>query len=187
VLNEVDKEFTMNYYSYWEHCVSKIENGNIDEAVTYATETAKQLNISEALIEKIFSVNLKSYEKKIDENMNQCIDRAKNENADALCLYYSLDNGWNSTMYICKGYTKENSNWIGASRSWIDIGKARGFSGIYKKEAESAFFCDEISSGICILLMLRTTIAFYNVVSNYKNCDLKFCITCTESDFVRVG
>gem|GEM_PF-6686326 len=35
--------------------------------------------------------------------------------------------------------------------------------------------------------MLRTTIAFYNVVSNYKDYDLKLCITCTESDFVRVA
>ena len=177
----------MDYYNYWENCVAKIESGYIDEAVNYAIKTAKRLNVPNDLIKRIFSVNLKSYEKKIDERMGQCIDRAKNENAEALCLYYSLDNCWDSTMYICKGYNKENNEWIGASRIWIDIGKARGFSGIYKKEAEAAFFCDDISSGICILLMLRTTIAFYNIVSNYKDSGLKFCITCTEDDFVRVG
>lgn len=177
----------MKYYNHWESCIAKIENGDIDGAINYAIETALQLKVSKKLVDKIFSVNLKSYEKKIDEQMKLCIERAKDENAEAMCLYYSLDNGWDSTMYFCKGYTKENSSWIGASRSWIDIGKARGFSGIYKKEAESAFFCDEISSGICILLMLRTTIAFYSVASNYKNCGLKLCITCTESDFVRVS
>lgn len=177
----------MNNYKHWKSCVEKIENGDIDGAINYALETAQQLKVPKELVDRIFAVNLKSYEKKIDGLMIQCIQRAKDENAEALCLYYSLDNGWDSTMYICKGYTKNNSAWIGASRSWIEIGKARGFSGIYKKDAESAFFCDEISSGICILLMLRTTLAFYHVAINYKDCDLKLCITCTESDFVRVN
>lgn len=177
----------MEYYTYWKNCMAKLENHKIDEATNYALEIAIKLNVPKELVDKIFSINLKSYEKKIDAQMNQCIQRANDENAEALCLYYSLDNGWDSTMYICKGYTKENNNWIGTSRSWIEIGKARGFSGIYKKEAESAFFCDEISSGICILLMLRTTIAFYNIAINYKDCGLKLCITCTNSDFVRIS
>ena len=177
----------MQYYDFWESCMTKIENNDIDGATNFAHETAIQLGVPKDLIEKIFSVNLKSYEKKIDEYMPQCVQRAKEEQAEALCLYYSLDNGWDSTMYICKGYTKKNSGWIGNSRSWVEIGKARGFSGIYKKEAEAAFFCDKISAGICMLLMLRTSIAFYNVASNYRNCGLKLCITCTESDFIRVG
>lgn len=176
----------MKYYKHWEKCIDLIEKRQIENATNYALKIATELDLPQALIDRIMSVNLKSYEKNIEAKMDECINRAKSENAEALCLYYSLDNGWDSTMYICKGYTKENCDWISISRSWIDIGKARGFSGIYKKEAESAFFVDKISSGICILLMLRTTIAFYNVAQKFLNCGLKFCISATENDFIRV-
>lgn len=118
--------------------------------------------------------------------MKQCIQRARDEQAKALCLYYSMDNGWESTIYICKDFNRVNTTWISASRSWIDIGKARGFSGIYKKEAEAAFLANDISTGICILLMLRTTLAFKDVTDRYKDCGLHICITCTGSDFVQL-
>jgi len=131
--------------------MTKIESGDIEGATTFALETAIQLDVPKDLIDKIFSVNLKSYEKKIDEYMPQCIQRAKEENAEALCLYYSLDNGWDSTMYICKGYTKENSGWIGASRSWIvgglelqevglKLGKREAFPVSIKKKQSQRFF-----------------------------------------------
>ena len=174
------------FYIYWEECVKKIHKNQIIEAEEYGLRIAKKLNVSTELVNKILSINLKSFEKIIDEKMNECIERAREEDGEALCLYYDLDNGWESTMYICKNYTDKNSHWISKSRSWVDIGKVRGFSGIYKKEAGSAFFIDNISSGICILVMLRTTLAFYNTVKKYNNLGLKFCITCTESDFVRV-
>ena len=176
----------MKYYKYWEHCVSKIEDNKITEAIDYARKKALELNVPTELVNKIFSVNLDSFEKKINSNMSECIERGKNENAKALCLYYSLDNGWDSTIYIDKEYSKINNHWIGTSGSFVEIGKARGFSGIYKKDAEAAFFADDISTGICILLMLRTTIAFYNVTINYKDCGFKLCITCTDGDFVTV-
>jgi len=172
------------YYHYWEECVKKLEAGEISEAICYASDIAKKLTVSDDLIEKIFSINLSSYEKKIDNNMLESIKRAKDTDSKALCLYYSLDNGFDSTIYICKDYTRENNSWIGVNGNWIDIGKARGFSGIYKKDAESAFFADDISSGICILLMLRITVAFYNVAIKYKDCGFKLCVTCTEDDFV---
>jgi len=174
------------YYPYWEKCVKKLEVGRIDDAICYASDIATKLTVNDKLIKKIFSINLLSYEKKIDNNMAESIKRAKNTNSKALCLYYSLDNGFDSTIYICKDYTTENNSWIGVSGNWIDIGKARGFSGIYKKDAESAFFADDISSGICILLMLRITVAFYNVAIKYKDCGLKLCVTCTEDDFVNL-
>lgn len=176
----------MNYYKHWQTCIQFIEKDQIEDAENFALTSATQLGVTQELISKIKNVSLKSYEKKIEEKMDECIQRATSENAEALCLYYSLDNGWDSTIYISKEYSKENSHWISASRSWIDIGKARGFSGIYKKDAESAFFSDKISSGICILLMLRTTIAFYNVTRKFRDFGLKLCITATESDFVRV-
>lgn len=175
-----------NYYKNWETCVEFIEKGEIKNAENFALTVASELTVPQDLINKIMAVNLKSYEKKIEGKMDECIQQANSKKAEALCLYYSLDNGWDSTIYICKNYSKENNQWISGSRDWIDIGKARGFSGIYKKDAESAFFADKISSGICILLMLRTTVAFYNVAQKFKNCGLKLCITATESDFVRV-
>lgn len=101
--------------------------------------------------------------------MEVCIQRAKDEQVKAICLYYSMDNGWESTLYICKDFSKKESLWISAFRSWIDIGKVRGFSGIYKKEAKFAFLADDISSGICILLMVWTNIAFKNVADKYKD------------------
>jgi hypothetical protein len=176
----------MKRYKQWQICMAKIEDGNIEDAIDHARKIAPKLNVPQELIERIFAVNLKSACQKIDDKMEECIQRAKDENAKALCLWYSLDNGWDSTIYICKDYSHDNNQWITGTRSWINIGKIRGFSGFYKKEAESAFFADDISSGIVLLLMLRTTIAFYNIAQKYKNCGLKICISCTESDFVRV-
>ncbi|MFP3591395.1 hypothetical protein [Chryseobacterium sp. SIMBA_038] len=176
----------MNYYKHWESCIDQIEKGQIENATLYALKIAVKLDVSQVLIDRIMSINLKSYEKKVEAQMDECLKRAKLENAEALCLYYNLDNGWDSTIYICKEYTDENSYWISKSRSWIEIGKTKGFSGIYKIDAQSAFFGDKISSGICILLMLRTTISFYNVAQKFSDCGMKICITATESDFVRV-
>lgn len=176
----------MKNYKYWENCIALLEKGKIEDAMGYALDIALKLEVTKELIDKIMAVSLKGYEKKIEGKMNECIERAHAENAETLCLYYSLDNGWDSTIYICKDYTKENNDWISNSKSWVEIGKARGFSGIYKNDAEAAFFADKISSGICTLLMLRTTIAFYNVAQKFSDCGLKLCITATDSDFVRV-
>lgn len=176
----------MENYQHWEICMKLIEEGRIDESVSHANDIAEQLSVPKELIDRINAVNLKSFEKRIESKMSDCIQRAHSENAEALCLYYSLDNGWDSTMYVCKDFSPDSYRWISASRSWIDIGKARGFAGIYKHEAESAFFCDDVSSGICLLLMLRTTIAFYNVAMKHQQCGLILCITGTESDFVRI-
>lgn len=177
----------MKNYKYWETCIELIENGKTEEATRFALEIATKLGLSEKLVKKIMNVSLKSFEKKIEGKMDDCIKKAKEENADALCLYYSLDNGWDGTIYLCKDYTKENSHWISKSKSWMDIGKTRGFSEIYKKNAESAFFANKVSSGICILLMLRTTLAFYHVAQKFSDSGLKVCITATDSDFVRVA
>ncbi|MEO8535657.1 MAG: hypothetical protein ABI441_18010 [Flavobacterium sp.] len=174
------------YYKHWETCVQFIEKGEIENAENFALTVAAKLTLGQELITRIMTVNLSSYERKIEEKIEECIKSSINENTEALCLYYDLDNGWDSIIYICENYTKEDGEWISDSRNVIEIGRGRGFSTIYKKEAESAFFADEISSGICILLMLRTTIAFYNIAGKFKSCGLKFCITCTESDFVRV-
>ncbi|SHM28745.1 hypothetical protein [Chryseobacterium polytrichastri] len=176
----------MKNYKYWENCIALLEKGQIQDAINYALDIAVKLKVPKEIIDKIMTVNLKGYENKIEHKMKECIGLANIENAEALCLYYSLDDGWQSTMYICKDYTKENNDWIFKSKNWVEIGKARGFSGIYKNNAESAFFADEMSSGICTLLMLRTTIAFYTIAEKFSDCGLKLCITATESDFVRV-
>ena len=174
------------YWAYWDTCVSYLESGKVNEAVEYARQIAEKLQVSKTLINRIFAVNLSSYSSKINSYMEQCLSKARDEHAKALCLYYSLDNGWDSTIYICKDFTRKNTNWISNSKSWIDVGKARGFSGIYKKEAKSAFLVDERSTGICILLMLMTTIAFKEVVDKYKDVGLYMCITCTDSDFIQL-
>lgn len=177
---------SQKYWKYWKQCISYLESNDSEKAIEYAKDIAKRLKLPSTLINRIFAVNLSSYSNKINGYMDQCIQRARAEKAKALCLYYSMDNGWESTIYICKDFSREKGSWIGASRSWIDIGKARGFSGIYKNEAEAAFLADDISAGICILLMLRTTLAFKDVTEQYKDCGLHICITCTESDFVQL-
>lgn len=177
----------MRNYKYWETCIDLIESRKIEEATHFVLETTSKLGLSKELVEKIMTVSLKGFEKKIEGKMKDCLEKAREENAEALCLYYSVDNGWDSTMYICKGYTKENSSWISESKNWIELGKTRGFSEIYKKTAESAFFTNKISSAVCILLMFRTSIAFYNVAQKFPDCGFKLCITATESDFVRVA
>ncbi|MFC4805179.1 hypothetical protein [Filifactor villosus] len=173
------------YWKCWEECISYLEEKNKLEIIAFSKELAQKFGVSSELMEKIFAVDLKSYSKKIDHYMEQCIERAKKESARALCLYYDIENGWDSTIYICKEFTRDNNQWI-SSKIWIEIGKARGFSGIYKKEAHGAFFADDISTGICILLMVRTTLAFKEVVEKYKDCGLHIGITCTDSDFVKV-
>ncbi len=175
-----------DYWAYWEKCISLFEKAGPEKAFEYAKDIAKRLHVPDALINRILAVNLSAYSAKIDGLMEECIRRAKDEKAKALCLYYDMDSGWESTMYICKDFSKKSNSWIGASRSWIDIDKARGLSGIYKKEADSAFLADDTSTGICILLMLKTALAFKVTADKYGDCGLHICITCTESDFIRL-
>ena len=176
----------MEYYNHWEKCVKRIEQNQIEKAIEYALEISSKMNVPQELIDRIFAVNLQSYEKKIEKHLVECLQLGQQSKAQAILLYYSLDNGWDSAFYICKDFNKDNNEWLFPPISRVGIGKARGFSGIYKKEAESAFFADDISSGICILLMLRTTIAFYNVAVKYKDRGIKLCVSCTEDDFVLI-
>lgn len=110
-----------------------IETGRVAEVEKYAKEIALELGLTQQLIDRIFTVNLKCFEKKIDDVIGNVILRAQAEHAKALCLYYDIDNSWDSTIYICKNYCQEDNTWITDSRSWVDIGKIRRFSGIYKK------------------------------------------------------
>lgn len=108
---------TENYWEYWRTCISYLEKSSSEEAIKYAKELARKLNVPEVLVSRIFAVNLSSYSAKISSSMEQCIQRAKDEQAKAVCLYYSMDNGWESTIYICKDFCRKESSWISASRS----------------------------------------------------------------------
>ncbi|SES79535.1 hypothetical protein [Thorsellia anophelis] len=180
----------MNYYNYWSKCKELIESGNIAQAQEYVMDTAIALKLDNTLIDKILSVPLKKYQHTLEHYIPICIERAQAEQAKAICLFYDVDNGWDSTFYFCQEYHPVNHDWIAMSRSWINIGRARGLNGFYRKQAESAFFCDEISTAVCLLVMFKTTITFWHAIEKYldqcQNKDIKLCITCSDDDSVRL-
>lgn len=175
----------MDYYKYWEECSSMIENGQIDEAKTYIVGGAKKLGVSDEIIDKIFAVNLKRYENKLKKDFDEVLKQVT-ENTQAICLYYSVDNSWEGTYYICNTYDDNDINWFGSSRKWIDTARMRKFGDIFEREAESSFFSNPEGSGILSLLMYRTTVAFSNVIRQYKDLAFKIGISCDEDSFVKI-
>lgn len=175
----------MDYYKYWEECSSMLENGQIDEAKTYIVGEAKKLGVSDELIDKIFAVNLKRYENKLKKDFDELLKQVT-ENTQAVCLYYSVDNSWGGTYYICNTYDDNDINWFASSREWIDTARMRKFGEIFERDAESAFFSDPEGSGILSLLMYRTTVVFSNVIRQYKDLALKIGISCDEDSFVKI-
>ncbi len=105
----------MEYYKYWEECSSMIENGQIEEAQTYIVNAAKQLGVSDEIINKIFAVNLKRYENKLKKDFDEVLKQVT-EDTQAICLYYSVDNSWEGTYYICNTYDDNDINWFASSR-----------------------------------------------------------------------
>lgn len=166
----------MEYYKYWEECSSMIENGQIEEAKTYIVNAAKKLGVSDEIINKIFAVNLKRYENKLKKDFDEVLKQVT-EDTQAICLYYSVDNSWEGTYYICNTYDDNDINWFASSREWIDTARMRKFGEIFERDAESAFFSDPESSGILSLLMYRTTVTFSNVIKQYKDLALKVGIS----------
>ena len=175
----------MSYYKYWEECSSMIEKGQIDEAKTYIVGEAKKLGVSDGVIDKIFAVNLKRYENKLKRDFDKVLKQVT-ENTQAICLYYSVDNSWEGTYYICGTYDDNDIEWFASSREWIDTARMRKFGEIFERDAESAFFSDPEGSGILSLLMYRTAIAFSNVIRQYKDLALKVGISCDEDRFVKI-
>ena len=175
----------MEYYKYWEECSSMIENGQIEEAKTYIVNAAKKLGVSDEIINKIFAVNLKRYENKLKKDFDEVLKQVT-EDTQAICLYYSVDNSWEGTYYICNTYDDNDINWFASSREWIDTARMRKFGEIFERDAESAFFPDPESSGILSLLMYRTAVTFSNVIKQYKDLALKVGISCDEDSFVKI-
>lgn len=176
----------MNYYNYLNTFQKYIEKGNFAEAEKYAINVANQLKLNPDLIKKIIAVSLSSYQQRLEQYLPICLERAKVEQAKAICLYYDLDNGWDSTFFISQHYHPTNSDWISMSRSWINIGRVRGLNKFYRHEAQYAFFADEISTAICLLVISKTTMVFWHALEKFRDSEVKICITCTDSDFIRL-
>lgn len=175
----------MNYYKCWEKCSSIIEDGQIDKAEAYILGEAKKMGVSDEVTNKIFAVNLKRYENKLKKDFDEVLKHVTDD-IQAICLYYSVDDSWSGTYYLCNTYNDNDIEWFGNSRNWFDTGRMRKFGEIFERDAESAFFCDPVGSGILSLLMYRTTIAFVNVISQYKDLRLNIGISCDENSFVKI-
>lgn len=162
-----------------------IEKGRMDEAGAYVVGAAKKLGVSDGVIEKIFAVDLKRYENRLKRDFDELLTRATGSTR-AVCLYYSVDNGWEGTYYLCDTYDDDGIAWFASSREWIDTARMRKFGEIFERDAESAFFSDPEGSGILSLLMYRTTVAFSNVIGQYGDLALKVGISCDENSFVKI-
>lgn len=81
---------------------------------------------------------MKRYENKLKKDFDEVLKQVT-EDTQAICLYYSVDNSWEGTYYICNTYDDNDINWFASSREWIDTARMRKFGEIFERDAESAF------------------------------------------------
>ena len=177
----------MSYFDYLTRLSLLVSSGDIEGAHAYALRQAHEFNVPEEIIEKIAGYDTKTYRKKLDTGMKECLARLQEHAAKALYVYYDVDNGWNTCIYLCDTYEDTDPDcWFGRSRKWVDVGGLRKFASIYKHDAESAFFCDGLSTGIGLLLIVHTLRAIRDVVLPYEDRCPIVCAWCADDIYAKL-
>ncbi|MFB8427074.1 hypothetical protein ACFC4S_34595 [Priestia megaterium] len=138
-------------------------------------------NVESNEAERIHNINLDTFQMKVKISLEEAVHIVNEQSAKAIYFEYDMDNGWESTFFICNGYSsliEEDDDW---ASDWIDEIEGpsnKEFAQIYQ---ENGFDATEKARVITIFLIVRTLVAFTKAVKNIK-VDIPLCIGFHDQD-----
>ncbi|TPF19093.1 hypothetical protein [Priestia megaterium] len=131
--------------------------------------------------ERIHNINLDTFQTQVKSSLQEAGCIVNEQSAKAIYFEYDMDNGWESTFFICDGYSsilEEDDDW---ASDWIDEIEGpsnKEFAQIYQ---ENGFDATEKAKIITLFLIVRTLVAFVKAVKNIK-IDVPLCIGFHDQD-----
>ncbi|MFB8426641.1 hypothetical protein ACFC4S_32140 [Priestia megaterium] len=131
--------------------------------------------------ERIHNINLDTFQTQVKSSLQEAVHIVNAQSAKAIYFEYDMDSDWESTFFICDGYSslfEEDDDW---ASDWIDEIEGpsnKEFAQIYQ---ENSFDATEKERVITLFLIVRTLVAFAKAVKNIK-VDVPLCIGFHDQD-----
>jgi hypothetical protein len=138
-------------------------------------------NVESNEAERIHNINLDTFQMKVKSSLEEAVHIANEQSAKAIYFEYDMDNDWESTFFICDGYSslfEEDEDWASDWIEEIEGPSNKEFAQVYK---ENGFDTTEKARVIALFLIVRTLIAFAKAVKNIK-VDIPLCIGFHDQD-----
>ncbi|MCA1052863.1 hypothetical protein LCM14_23870 [Priestia aryabhattai] len=131
--------------------------------------------------ERIHNISLDTFQTQIKSSLQEAVRIVNEQSAKAIYFEYDMDSGWESTFFICDGYSsliEEDDDW---ASDWIDEIEGpsnKEFAQIYQ---ENGFDATEKAKAITLFLIVRTLVAFGTVAKSMK-LNVPLCIGFHDQD-----
>ncbi|MED4002543.1 hypothetical protein [Priestia aryabhattai] len=131
--------------------------------------------------ERIHNINLDTFQTQVKSSLQEAMHIVNEQSAKAIYFEYDMDNDWESTFFICDGYSsliEEDDDW---ASDWIDEIEGpnnKEFAQVYK---ENDFDATEKAKAITLFLIVRTLVAFGTVAKSMK-LNVPLCIGFHDQD-----
>ncbi|UYP05959.1 hypothetical protein [Priestia megaterium] len=138
-------------------------------------------NVEGNTAERIHNINLDTFQTQVKSSFQEAVRIVNEKSAKAIYFEYNMENNWESTFFICDGYSsllEEDDDW---ASDWIDEIEGpsnKEFAQIYQK---NGFDATEKARIITLFLIVRTLVAFAKAVKNIK-VDVPLCVGFHDQD-----
>ncbi|KAI9134035.1 hypothetical protein [Acaryochloris sp. CCMEE 5410] len=131
----------------------------------------------------IRNIDLSPYRDAISSSFALALSEAPKQPCAAIYLEYDLDNGWDSTFFICPQYhplEAKDDDWACYFEHSIDAASQDDFASIY---AQTDHFCNtNEATAITLYLIARTTEVINTVIHDHELPSVHICIGFHDQD-----
>ena len=130
---------------------------------------------------RIRNISLDIFQTKLKSSLQEALHIANEQSVEAIYFEYDMDNDWESTFFICDGYSslfEEDDDWASDWIEEIEGPSNKEFAQIYQ---ENGFDATEKARIITLFLIVRTLVAFAKAVKNIK-VDVPLCVGFHDQD-----
>jgi len=155
-----EKSYEEMEVKYYELCSTQVEGNEVD---------------------RIYNINLDTFQTQVKSSLQEAMRIVNEQSAKAIYFEYDMDNDWESTFFICDGYSslfEEDDDWASDWIEEIEGPSNKEFAQIYQ---ENGFDATEKARIITLFLIVRTLVAFSKSVKNIK-VDVPLCIGFHDQD-----
>ncbi|MBL0386462.1 hypothetical protein JJB07_07360 [Tumebacillus sp. ITR2] len=129
------------------------------------------------LDERTREVSLSLYQEQLEKGLKKALQLAKRTFSQAVYFEYDLDNGWDSSFFVCKNYNPPEAE----DEDWACPGPGtRDFAG--PSLPEFAELYTEFETPTTVSLIAATVLAYIRACRNVQSDDIHLCIAFHDQD-----
>ena len=170
----------MNIFDYLEELQAELFEKSYEEMEAKYYELCST-TVKGNAAERIHNISLDTFQKQVKSSLQEAVHIVNEQSAKAIYFEYDMDNDWESTFFICDGYSslfEEDDDWASDWIEEIEGPSNKEFAQIYQ---ENGFDATEKAKAITLFLIVRTLVAFGTVAKSIK-LNVPLCIGFHDQD-----